>query len=81
MSEATKTALDSAIAAHIADECEGTLTGYVMQAQYQDIEMMTNGETGFLRVVAEHQAFITTLGLARYMNTRLDTMIAADETL
>lgn len=82
MSEATKAALDAALAAHISDECDGgILTGYVLQTQYQDIDMMNNGDTGLLRIVAEHQSFIATVGLARYMNTRLDTMIAADETL
>lgn len=81
MSEQTKAALDEALAAHVADECEGILTGYVIQTQYQDVEMMDNGDTGLLRIVAQHQSFINTLGLARYLNTRLDNMVAADETL
>lgn len=80
MSAETKAAMDAAIAAHIADECEGgILTGYVLQTQYQDIDMMTNGETGFYRIEGERQSFTTTLGLARYTHVRLNKMIAADE--
>ena len=35
MSDTTKTALDAALAAHIADECDGgIISGYVLQAAY-----------------------------------------------
>lgn len=80
MSDATKQALDAALAAHVADECEGgTLTGYVIQAQYQDIDMMADNLTGYLRIVANGQGFTTTLGLARHLMVRLDAAAVDDE--
>ncbi len=80
MSDATKAALDAAIAAHIADECDGgTLTGYVIQAQYQDISMMDENLTGYLRIVAEGQGFTTSLGLARHLAVRLDAAAIEDD--
>lgn len=80
MSAETKVALDAAIAAHVADECEGgTITGYVIQAQYQDVEMMTDNLTGYIRVIADGQGFTTTLGLAHHLALRLNASALDDD--
>ncbi|UOR02084.1 hypothetical protein MUN77_01750 [Leucobacter allii] len=73
MSDATKTALDEALAAHVADECEGAIvTGYVLQVQYTDMDLINDQMTGYLRIVGENQNFTTTLGLAHYMSGQLN---------
>lgn len=74
MSEQTKAALDAAIEAHIADECEGGIvTGYVLQTQYTGMEFLEERMTGYLRMVHETQNFTTTLGLIHYMRNTVES--------
>ena len=80
VSEQTKTALDAALAAHVADECDGGLvTGYVCQAQFATVEMMDDETTGYLRIIADGQNLTTTIGLVHYAQRRLDACIVDDE--
>lgn len=72
--------MDAAIAAHVADECDGaTLTGYVLQTQSTTLDMLSDGLTGYLRCVADGQGFTTSLGLARYVGLALDAGIGNEE--
>lgn len=65
MSDETKSALDAAIAAHIADEVPGSLvSGYVLQASYFNGETIEHGTHGYMREFAEDQAYHNGLGLA-----------------
>ena len=73
MSAETKQALDEALAAHLADECPGSiLTGYALQTQYTDMQLIGEQMTGYLRMTSEQQNFTTTLGLTHYMMRMLD---------
>lgn len=68
MSVETKSALDAAIAAHVADECAGALvSGYVLQAAYFSTTTIDHGTTGYVREFAEDQAWHTGYGLANYL--------------
>jgi hypothetical protein len=65
MSDATKDSLDAALAAHIADECDGALvSGYVLQAAYFNGDTIQHGTTGYMREFADNQAFHVGYGLA-----------------
>lgn len=65
MSDTTKADLDAALAAHIADECEGgIITGYVPQAAYFSENTLDHGTTGYLREFADNQAYHIGYGLA-----------------
>lgn len=79
MSEVTKAALDAAIAAHVADECDGAIiTGYVLQSQYTDMDMLEDGYTGYVREIMTSQPFTTTLGLAHYLSRQVDRSMFED---
>ena len=79
MSEQTKAALDAALAAHVADECDGgILTGYITQAQYTDMDLMEDGSTGYLRVQADNQIFTTSLGLTAYLHKQMEQAMLDD---
>lgn len=68
MSAETKAALDQAVAAHFADEQDGSiLTGYVLQAKGQGFTDEDSDRTRMLRAIAEGQDYITTLGLVDWM--------------
>ncbi|KUF07178.1 hypothetical protein [Leucobacter sp. G161] len=82
MSEQTKAALDAALEAHIADECDGMLTAYILQAEYTSPHLMDDRSTGYFRAIGERQSFTTTLGLTRYLDetvTALTAGVIADE--
>ena len=65
----TKSALDSALAAHINDEADGALvSGYVLQAAYFNGDTITNGTCGYIREFAEGQMFHVGLGLATMLD-------------
>ena len=65
MSEQTKADLDAALAAHVADECDGALiSGYVLKAAYFNGTTIEHGTTGYIREFAEGQAFHVGYGLA-----------------
>lgn len=68
MSEATKTALDDALAAHVADECDGSLvSGYVLQACYFNGGTVERGTTGYFREFSDDIPFHSSLGLANML--------------
>ena len=76
MSAETKAALDSAIAAHVAAECRGSMvTGYVIQTQFTSIELIDEEKTGYQRITAEDQSLTTTIGLMHYGQRMLDEFI------
>lgn len=69
MSEQTKAALDTALANHIADECEGALvSGYVIQAAYFNGNTIAHGTHGYMREFAEGQAYHVGYGLASQLH-------------
>lgn len=64
MSEATKRALDDAIAAHVADETPGTMvTGYALIASNTTVEDFDDEVTRYFCEYAEQQPFHVALGL------------------
>jgi hypothetical protein len=69
MSDATKDALDAALAAHVADTTESNalITGYVIQAAYITIGTEDRRTTGYLTEFADDQAYHTGLGLAVHL--------------
>lgn len=76
MSAETKQAFDEALAAHLTDETDGgTLTGYVMQAQYTSVELMDENASGYLRLTGERQPFTTTLGLTHFLAKQMDESV------
>jgi hypothetical protein len=67
MSEATKAALDAALAEHIADELDGALvTGYVCQVTAMTGADFDAEQTQYLRMVPDHQSAHVTLGIIDY---------------
>jgi hypothetical protein len=71
VSDQTKAAMDAAIAAHVADETAGDIiAGYVMQVTTTSVELMDEEKSGFIRFCAEHQTWVTTLGLTDYMRVQ-----------
>ena len=78
MSAETKAALDTALAAHIADECKGALlTSYVCQTEFTSMELIDEEMTGYQRMIAEGQTLTTTLGLMHYGQRMLDEYTTA----
>lgn len=73
MSEQTKAALDAAIAAHIADECDEPtiVTGYVLHAAHLSTENIDRGSTGYFAEYGEQQAYHVCLGLAAQLHQKL----------
>lgn len=66
MSEATKDALDDAIRAHIADECDGkSLMSWVLVTYAVHAEDFGTGAGGYYREVAAGQPQHVTDGLLR----------------
>lgn len=80
MSDATKALMDSAIAAHYADEMEDAIvSGYVIQIIGGNLEDYDAGQQSYFRCIAEGQPFLTTLGLAHYLNLRLSNSALGDD--
>lgn len=64
MSEQTKTALDAAVAAHIADECDGDIaTAWVVIAETTNLEEIDDNMSAFYIDTRETQSLYTTDGL------------------
>lgn len=64
MSEQTYADLQSAIAAHIVDECDGDLIGsWVVVAQTTNLEEFEDGGSSFFTATPDHQSNFTTTGL------------------
>jgi hypothetical protein len=79
MSDATKTAMDEAIAAHFADEMDGALVHcYLLQIGGESMDDMTNNQWSALRATAEGQSFITTIGLCAYVTRNLEIVQATN---
>lgn len=80
MSDATKAALDDAIAAHINDTTEGGIvTGYVMQTAYFSTETENHGTSGYYVEVAENQAFHIGKGLASMLEYHYEQLFYSDD--
>lgn len=76
MSDATKDALDEAIAAHFADEMGGAIVqGYLLQIAGDSLEDMERNLWSAFRATPDGQAFITTLGLAHYSVRSLEILM------
>lgn len=77
MSDTTKTALEAAIEAHIADECDGDLTGaWVVVAETTTLTDMDNDDSVFYWDARDNQSSFMSDGLlsavlnrARYHRT------------
>lgn len=64
MSEQTRTALDHAIAAHVADEYDGDMvTGWVLVTETTTIDMLDSGEGAMVIESREMQSNYLTEGL------------------
>lgn len=67
MSDATKAALDDAIAAHFADVCDGALVnGYVLQISGETVADLDQNRWTALREYSDTQSPMTSLGLIEY---------------
>lgn len=82
MSDATKAAMDTAIAVHFADVMEGALVGsYVLQIAGESMADLDKDQWSALRCTTDGQPFLTTLGLLAYAKRSMDltmTEIAED---
>lgn len=78
MSEGTKTALDNAIAAHIADLHDGLVTGYIMQISYFSTATEDHGTSGYYVEVADNQAFHVGLGLSNMLKFHYESLYYED---
>jgi hypothetical protein len=68
MSVETKTALDTALEAHIADECGGSIvTGYVLHAAHLNPDLDSRDATGYYAEFAEGMPFHVGLGLSHML--------------
>ena len=77
MSAITKSALDDALAAHIADESHGALvTGYALYASTQTLEHFDREATGYFAEYAQGQAHHVAIGLVSMHSQRLDYDLA-----
>lgn len=80
MSAETKTALDEAIQAHVADEMDGTLvTNYVLQTRGTAMSGDHEGSQSYFRALSDRQPLDTTLGLLRYATIYLENYIVSPE--
>lgn len=70
MSTETKQALDDALAAHVLDEADGMVSGYVLHAAYFSAETVDNGSTGYIYEFADGQSFHIGYGLAMQLVDR-----------
>lgn len=80
MSDQTKATLDDAIQAHFADEAPGGIVaGYMLQIVGGSIDDYDAEQSQWIRVLAENQQLVTTLGLAHYASRLLDQIITTEE--
>lgn len=81
MSAETKAALDAAIAAHVADVSDGAiLTAYVLQTRAKGFTDEDDGDKVRVnRMVAEGQDFITTMGLAAFLDENMRYAASHDD--
>lgn len=77
MSVETKTALEAAISAHIADEYEGDIvTGWVIVTEVTSLEMLDQGESAMIVASRDLQSDYLTRGL---LHAALSTEAVADD--
>lgn len=77
MSDATKEALEDAIAAHFSDEFDGALVhGYLLQVAGASVDDYELNRDAVLRETPESQSVITSLGLAQFSLLSLKTEAA-----
>jgi hypothetical protein len=80
LSTDTKTALDAAIHAHLADECEGAIViGYVFHAAYINPELDGLEAHGYFAEFAEGQPTHVTLGLAMMQKRYIENGAYGDD--
>lgn len=79
LSDATKTALDDALAAHIADTSDGILTGYVIQTSYFSTETDNHGTTGYYTEVADGQPWHVGKGLSEVLKFHYEQLFYEDD--
>lgn len=64
MSDATKAALEEAISAHVADECDGDMTGaWVILAESTSLDDIENDVSSFYLTSRDSQSSFLTTGL------------------
>lgn len=63
MSAETKAALEDALAAHLADERDGMVIGYVLYAAYTNAELDTDDVNGYYFLRPAGQPYHSSLGL------------------
>lgn len=79
MSAETKAAMDDAIRAHFADQCDAVLTEYVLQCAGV-LEDPTREVSRYLRSTLPMQAFHHTLGLIQFLaESASDDLIYEDD--
>lgn len=80
MSEATKEALDIALQAHIADECDGGfMSSYNITAAYVTGELLDEDSTGYYNEYAHGQPYHVSLGLAVMQKRKLEIDLYASD--
>ena len=67
LSKETKKAVDDAIAAHIQNEAQGMVVGYVAYIALMNSELDAEGVTGYRFIRADGQMYHATLGLIHSM--------------
>jgi hypothetical protein len=67
MSTDTRAALEAAVAAHVADECDGAmLTGWALIASNATEADFDNNQTGYMIAAQDRQPMHSTLGLIHH---------------
>jgi hypothetical protein len=80
MSVETKAALDAAIDAHLADECDGAIvTGYVFHAAFMNPELDGLEAHGYFAEFPEGQPAHVCLGLAMMQKSHIEDSSFGDD--
>lgn len=80
VSAETKAALDTALAAHVADELDDAIIiAYVCQAAAMTGDDFDAEQTQYLRMVAEGQSAHVTLGILDYAHSRYRAAMIEDD--
>lgn len=80
MSEATKDALDDAIRAHIADECDGRLcVGWLIITASMNGDDMADSKTHYFSEASDNLPMHSTLGLAAMLDHHLQDSLCGDD--
>lgn len=80
MSADTKRALDEALSAHVADECDGSIvTGYVLHASHLNTDLDSRDATGYYAEFAKGMPYHVGLGLSDMLRTHYDDIWNEDD--